>query len=424
MRRFGHIFVQVRDFHALRRAARRALRGTRLGADSAAFLVDLEPQVLALQRELDAGTYRPGPYRTFRIRDPKPRTISAAPFRDRVVHHALCAALEPVFERYASDHSYACRRGRGTRAALVRTCALARRSAYFLKLDVEHCFESIDHALLDTQLCSLVKDQRVLALTRSFIEAGAPGSPPGKGLPIGNLTSQHFANLHLGKIDHLVHGTLQMGDWCRYMDDMLLFADDRGRLLDAWRRIDDFVAARMALRLRADACAIGRVADGVPFLGFRIWPGTVRLDRPRRLRLGRRLHRLLRAGRDGHLSAEALLPALEATIAWARIADATGLLRSLMQRLERDGLIAPPQPAGVDLALNRRRSPAAESEPPARPSSRDLETGAASPSGLPARPGASALRSHRMAARRRLGDDGHNLCPDAASLETAHRAPP
>ena len=127
MRRAGHLFEQVADFHALRTAAVRAARGKRRQPEAAAFLADLEPEVLRLQRELLAGAWRPGPYRTFAITDPKPRTISAAPFRDRVVHHALCAALEPVFERYAVFDSYACRPGKGTLAALRRAQAHARR---------------------------------------------------------------------------------------------------------------------------------------------------------------------------------------------------------------------------------------------------------------------------------------------------------
>lgn len=312
MKRVSGLFEQVVDFQRLRAAARRARRGIRLGADAAAFLTELETNVLRLQRELLDSSYRPGPYRTFRIHDPKPRTISAAAFRDRVVHHALCQALEPVFDRYASDHSYACRRGRGTIAALARARLLARRHGRFVKLDVRAYFESVDHHLLNAQLARLVRDPRTLALARHFIDAGAPGSPPGRGLPIGNLTSQHFANLHLGLVDHFVQDDLGLGAWCRYMDDMLLFGDDRVRLDVAAQGIAAFLGDRMGLQLRTEACRAGRVADGVPFLGFRIWPHHVRLDRARRLRLGRRLRAIGRAIERGELTEHEAVPRLAA----------------------------------------------------------------------------------------------------------------
>ena len=143
MRRDGDLFPQVVDFHALRAAARRAARSTPTGAP---FLADLEANVLALRSELLAGTWRPGPPHTFAITDPKPRIISAAPFVDRVVHHALCAALEPTLERYAIHHSYACRHGKGNRTAVAAVQRLAGRHAWFVKLDVRHYFETMDHS--------------------------------------------------------------------------------------------------------------------------------------------------------------------------------------------------------------------------------------------------------------------------------------
>jgi len=127
MKRAGHLFAQVVAFDALCAAARRAARGLWRNRSVAAFLLDLEPEVLALQRELVGGTYRPRPPYTFPIADPKPRTISAAAFCDRVVHHALCAALEPALERFATADSYACRRGKGNHAAVRRVQALSRR---------------------------------------------------------------------------------------------------------------------------------------------------------------------------------------------------------------------------------------------------------------------------------------------------------
>lgn len=389
MKRAGHLFEQIADFHSLRAAARRAQRRIVLGVDAAGFLAELELNALVLQAELLDGSYRPEPYRTFHIRDPKPRTISAAPFRDRVVHHSLCAALEPVFEQYASDQSYACRRGKGTTGALARVRALARRHAFFIKLDVRSYFESIDLALLGKQLRRLIKDRRALDLAHRFLAAGAPGSPVGKGLPIGNLTSQHFANLHLGIVDHHVQSHLGLGAWCRYMDDMLLFGDDRPRLAAAGAEIAVLLADRMALALRHEACRAGRVSDGVPFLGFRIWPHHIRLDRARRLRLGRRIRGLLDAVERGTASAAEVTPAMAALLSWAANAHTRALLTTELARHE-DG----PRP---DLRTSR-------------PTSR---TG-----GTSLRPHAIRLCSAGSAM------DGHDLCTGAASVETARPASP
>ena len=151
--------------------------------------MNLETEALKLQRELLDDSYCPREYRIFAIIDPKPRMISAAAFRDRVVHHALCAALEPTLERYAIFDSYACRPKKGGYAATKRAQGFARRLSYFLKLDVYKFFETADHDVLKRLLRRLVKDKRALALCDRFIDAGAPRSAAGKGLPIGNLTS-------------------------------------------------------------------------------------------------------------------------------------------------------------------------------------------------------------------------------------------
>ena len=329
MKRVGHLFEQVADFHALCRAARRAAQGKSLSREAAAFLLELEPSVLALERELLVGRYRPRPYRTFRIRDPKPRTISAAAFRDRVVHHALCAALEPVFERTASDSCYACRPGRGQHAALAEVRRHTRRHGWYLKLDVEHFFESADHGVLKRLLRAKVKDRRALALCDRFIDAGAPGSPAAKGMPIGNLTSQHFANFYLSPLDHFVKRVLGVPAYVRYMDDMLLFGPDK-QTVRAWRdAVERFAADQLRLKLRADAERVAPVRVGVPFLGFRVWPGLVRLDAARARRLDRRLRALALVADEDERQRRA-----SSVLDWAAQADSARLRASLLRRIE------------------------------------------------------------------------------------------
>lgn len=340
MRRAGNLFERVVAFDALCASARRAAKGKRLSRDASRFLLDLEPQVLAIQRELLDGRYQPGPYRTFVITDPKRRTISAAPFRDRVVHHALCAALEPVLERYAIFDSYACRRGKGTLAAVRRAQHHARRHARFLKLDVLHFFETADHGILKALLRRLVKDARLLDLVDRFVDLGAPGSPSGQGLPIGNLTSQHFANLYLGPLDHFVKDALRAPAYCRYMDDLLLFDDDEGRLRRTRQAVTHFLEESLNLRLRDPATLSGPVRIGVPFLGFRIWPGLVRLDRARARRFRRHVRARTRELTRGIIDSAAFHDSVGSLIAWAEQADTRGFRTSFFQRLERTGMLA------------------------------------------------------------------------------------
>ena len=140
MKTYKHLYPLITDFENLRLAFKNAARGKRSRPDVAAFEYDLERNLLDLQAELRSQTYTPGPYTNFRITDPKPRLISAAPFRDRVAHHALCRVIEPIFERKFTDDTYACRVGKGTHAALDRAQHFARRYPYVLKCDLEHFF--------------------------------------------------------------------------------------------------------------------------------------------------------------------------------------------------------------------------------------------------------------------------------------------
>ena len=212
-------------FPNLVRAAEKAGRGKRSLAGVARFHYDLERQLCRLQDELRAHTYVPGAYRTFRIHDPKPRLISAAPYRDRVVHHALCRVIEPVFEPAFVFDSYACRHGKGTHAAVSRLGTFARRRyRYVLKCDVSRYFPSIDHDILKGLLARKLKDPDVLRLVNLIIDRSNPQEPMlewfagdglftpverRRGLPIGNQTSQFFGNVYLNPFDHFVAETLR-----------------------------------------------------------------------------------------------------------------------------------------------------------------------------------------------------------------------
>jgi retron-type reverse transcriptase len=287
-------------------AASRAAAGKRSRPDVAAFRANLEPELFRLRRQLAAGSYRPGPYRTFRIADPKPRLISAAPFRDRVVHHALTNVVEPLFERRFVACSFACRKGLGTHKALSHARRACARYPYVLKLDIGKYFASIDHSILEGLLRGVLACPETLRLVSLIIASSNPQEEvlhyyPGdtlftpyerrRGLPLGNQTSQFFANVYLNPMDHMIVRNLRPGAYARYVDDFLLFSGSKEELNRMHGEIREFLY-RYRLTLHPGKSRIYPCRDGFPFLGFRLFPTHARLARPNVVRFRRRLRRL------------------------------------------------------------------------------------------------------------------------------------
>ncbi|MBW2431202.1 MAG: group II intron reverse transcriptase domain-containing protein [Deltaproteobacteria bacterium] len=279
MKRYGHLFEHVCSFEALTRSAHQAARGKKTKPRVALFLQNLENEVIEIEAELLEKTYQPRPYRTFKIHDPKERMICAADFRDRVVHHAVCSVLEPIFERAFISDTYACRKHRGTLRAIKRAQAFCRRYCYFLKLDVHKFFDSVDHEVLKYQLRRKVKDLDLLRLLDVFIDHPVPWTEAGKGIPIGNLTSQHFANFYLSGLDHYIKEYLRIEGYLRYMDDLVLFADEKETLWDAAAGIEGYLEKKLRLKTRSGDVILAPVTQGLPFLGFQIFPGVIRISR-------------------------------------------------------------------------------------------------------------------------------------------------
>lgn len=318
MKRVGNLWPRVISFSSLARAAERARRRKRCREDVQQFEFDLERNLWQLREELSSKSYRPGPYHTFTIYEPKKRLISAAPYRDRVVHHALTWVLERVFEPTFTDDSYACRKLKGTHAAVDRAQHYARRFQYVLKADVRMFFPSIDHAILVDLIGRKIKDTDVLWLVRTIIEASNAQEPvihwfPGddlftpterrRGLPIGNQTSQFFANVYLNPLDHFVREQLRCRGYVRYVDDLLVFDDDKRRLA-CWRdEIRGFLGG-LRLRLHPRKSEVLPIADGVRFLGYRVFPWRRMLAKDNVRRFRRRVRRMQRAYAAGELSAE------------------------------------------------------------------------------------------------------------------------
>jgi retron-type reverse transcriptase len=307
MKRQGFLWERLISFENLLAAARQSARHKRFKAPVLAFHAELEHELFRLQKELRERTWRPGAYNTFTIREPKPRLISAAPYADRVVHHALVNILEPIWERSFITDSYACRKGKGTHAAVRRAQEFARRHRWVWKADVARFFPSLDHVLLKDMLARKVKDPNVLWLAAVLIDGSNPQEEvqnwfPGDdlfavaerriGLPLGNQTSQFFANVYLDPLDHLVKERLHLPGYVRYVDDIVAFADDKARLAEAREAVRAFLAG-LRLRLHATKDAIFQARQGIRFLGYRVWDSHVKLVPQNVYRFRRRL-RILR----------------------------------------------------------------------------------------------------------------------------------
>ena len=289
MKRYGHLFEKACSFEALTQSALQAARGKKKKPRVALFLQNLENEIIEIEKELGERTYHPRPYCTFKIHDPKERMICAADFRDRVVHHGVCHVLEPIFERCLIYDTYACRKDQGNLRASKRAQTFCRQHPYFLKLDVHKFFDSVDHDVLKIQLRQKVKDADLLWLLDIFIDHPVPWTAPGKGIPIGNLTSQHFANFYLSGLDHYIKEYLRIEGYVRYMDDLVLFADEKDTLWDAAARVEWYLLKKLHLKIKPAAVLLAPVSEGLPFLGFLIFPGVIRINRKGWRRFRRKL---------------------------------------------------------------------------------------------------------------------------------------
>jgi retron-type reverse transcriptase len=342
------LFDQLCDWSNLLLAFGKAAKGKRGREPAAAFEYRLEDNLIALQRELRQKTYRPGAYDSFYIHDPKKRLISAAPFRDRVVHHALCNVIEPIFEKRFIHDSYANRKGKGTHRAIARAQRFLRRFAYVLPCDIRQFFPSIDHAVLTNILERHIKDADVMWLVDRIVQSGRgvlndvydmvyfPGDDlfavnRPRGLPIGNLTSQFWANCYLDGFDHFVKRELHCKGYVRYVDDMLFFSDSKNRLWQVRQAVIERLG-RLRLTIHFQKSHPRPTRQGVPFLGFVVYPHKRRLKPRRGIAYCRKLRSQVAAYHDGELAADKLAASFAGWCNYAGQGDTDGLIRDVTNR--------------------------------------------------------------------------------------------
>lgn len=347
MKRYGNLYPQIVEFENVLLAAKKAQRGKRFRENVLNFNYNLEAELVQLQRELESKTYQPGTYRTFEIKEPKPRQISAAPYRDRVVHHALCNVIVPIFERTFVRDSYANRVGFGTHRALRRFTQFARSSRYVLQCDIRKYFPSIDHQLLKTLLRRKLKCRDTLWLIDTIIDNSNEQLPVieyfegddlltplqrRRGLPIGNLTSQFFANVYLNGFDHFVKEQLKATQYVRYVDDFALFSDDRVFLVESRQAIENYLAG-LRLKIHPIKSQLFETKYGANFLGFRILPDRIRVRSENLRRARRRLRRLQADCAEGKIDEQKVSQSIQSWLAHLAHGDTWQLQQKIFSSL-------------------------------------------------------------------------------------------
>jgi RNA-directed DNA polymerase len=335
----------------LLRAAQAAARGKRSTEAVARFEYAWAENLLRLQRSLADGSWAPGPFTHFEIREPKRRLISAAPFADRVVHHALCQIIERRFEAHFLPCSFANRKGLGTSRAMARVRQLGGQYRYALRLDVQQHFPNIDHAALRRALWRRVPEPGLRRVMEQVLASGechdpslrrAPNAPGygllvgqrAVGLPIGNLTSQFWSNCLMDGLDHFITRQLGCRAYARYVDDMVLFSDSKAQLWRWREQIARYLDQHLRLRIHEGAAQPVPTAYGLPWLGFVIWPRRLRVKSRKVVEATRRLRGQRHAWQCGALASERLQAAVQGWVSHVRPADRWGgLRRHVLRRL-------------------------------------------------------------------------------------------
>lgn len=333
------VYDKMYDEEELYQSYLEARKCKRFRGDVMLFTDRLEENLLSIQNDLIYGTYKVGAYRRFYVREPKLRLVMALPFRDRIVQWAIYRQMYPFYERLYIEDSYACRKGKGTQMAADRLQYWLRQVSrrpgewYYLKLDISKYFYRVDHEILMKILAERIKDERLLQLLSLIINSEDErfGLPAGYnpqdcdddrwldtvGMPIGNLTSQLFANIYLNELDQFCKHELKLHFYERYQDDVQILSDDKTELNRTKKIIGDFLSDRLRLDLNKKT-AIRPISEGIDFVGYRIWETHRKLKRSTARRMIRNTKRLCSEIAQGFTDPEEL---------WRTAASYNGILK-------------------------------------------------------------------------------------------------
>ncbi|MEY3783686.1 MAG: hypothetical protein RLZZ230_8 [Candidatus Parcubacteria bacterium] len=294
--------------------------------------MDIEKHIFELYRDLKNGTYQHGPYKGFWIHDPKVRRIHKATVRDRVLHHAIFRALNPIFEPTFIPNSFSCRIGKGTHKGVEKLREMIRtesgnntRPCFVLKCDVRKFFDSIDHTALLEILARKIKDKKVMCLMHEVVGSFAATRAnlfDRKGVPIGNLTSQIFANIYMNEFDQFVKQDLKVKHYVRYTDDFVLISSDKSYLEKLLPSMRDFLRTKLYLELHPKKVTLTTHHRGIDFLGYVILPEHIKMRSKTKKRIPRKLRESVELYKNGVISELTLKSTLQSYVGVISHADA------------------------------------------------------------------------------------------------------
>ncbi len=328
MKKANKLLPFIEDIDNIRYAYWKAGKGKRHSKAVLSYQENLDGNLLELQRQIQSGQVQVGQYRYFMIYEPKAREICASSFEEQVLHHTLMNVCHPYFDRKLIPDCYASRKCKGTYAALGRAKKYTRAYTWYLKLDVRKFFASIHHDVLKAQLAVMFKEERLLHIFYQIIDSYE--ASPGRGLPIGNLTSQYFANHYLSGLDHYVKEKLSIKAYVRYMDDMVLWHDEKSALQSACEAITRYL--RNHLRLDMKPMQLNNLVHGLPFLGYRLFPYHGRLLQKSKQRFIKKMNRALDNWQEQSLNDAAAAAQILPLLAFTGHVEAQGLKKSVLLR--------------------------------------------------------------------------------------------
>jgi len=326
MKRQCHFKERILDLDNLYLAYCKARRGKQQKSEVVDFAAHLDSNLLEIREALDQGTPSLGHYHYFTIHDPKERRICAAPFRERVVHHAIMNVCHDTFDRTLIETTYATRKGMGVYAALDKAKEGMARYPYSVKLDVRKYYDSVSHTVLKNRLRRMFKDPWLLALFDHIIDSYGEDD---KGLPIGNLTSQYMANLYLSDLDHRAKEQWRIPLYIRYMDDIMMLSDDSFSLRQCVKECT--VYAKEKLRLTLKPPIYRQAKEGQLFLGYKILPHYCLLSGRSKRRFRSKLLRYERRYECGQWDEQTLAQHVLPLVAFTQHAACRGFRESVMR---------------------------------------------------------------------------------------------
>ena len=295
--------------------------------DVAEFEQKIEQHIFQLRRDLRDKAYRHGPYYGFWVHDPKRRRIHKATVRDRVLHHAIFRIINPIFEQTFIPTSFSCRIGKGTHKGVESVRDMLRaeskngaKQCWVLKCDVRKFFDSVDHHILLCILKRRIKDDDTFELMTKIV--GSYSATEGKGIPIGNLTSQMFANIYMGELDHFIKHSLRVKRYARYTDDFVIVSSDKNYLENLLLPIQDFLREKLKLELHPQKVTIRKYRQGADFLGYVVLRHHMALRTRTKKRMFRKMAERAALYRRGAISEASFEGALHSYLGVLSHADA------------------------------------------------------------------------------------------------------